>query len=181
MIELRGPRVRLRPFLRDELDLLWAERQADDSFPHLTRPGALERLRRQVERSGRFVDGRLDVAIEGADGLAGHLEARAPRGAMPGGVFEIGISVFPAARGRGYGGEAVELLTGYLLGEGRGYRVQASTAVANEPMRRVLEKVGYSFEGVLRGFMPAIDGGREDYALYAVTRPDWEARLRPSE
>jgi RimJ/RimL family protein N-acetyltransferase len=40
-------------------------------------------------------------------------------------------------------------------------------------MRRVLEKLGFSLEGTLRGFMPG-DAGRVDYLLYSLTRPDWE-------
>ena len=50
--------------------------------------------------------------------------------------------------------------------------MQASTAADNTPMRRVLEKLGFAYEGTLRGFMPG-DGGRDDYVLYAVTRRDW--------
>ena len=51
--------------------------------------------------------------------------------------------------------------------------MQASTAAHNTAMRRVLEKLGFVYEGTLRGFMPA-DEGREDYVMYAVTRRDWE-------
>jgi RimJ/RimL family protein N-acetyltransferase len=40
----------------------------------------------------------------------------------------------------------------------------------------VLEKVGYTFEGVMRGFMPSETSERLDYALYAVTRPEWGGR-----
>jgi len=50
--------------------------------------------------------------------------------------------------------------------------VQASTAADNIAMRRVLEKLGFMYEGTLRSFMPAGEG-RDDYVLYAVTRSDW--------
>ena len=46
--------------------------------------------------------------------------------------------------------------------------MQASTALDNVAMRRVLEVIGYEYEGVLRSFAPTADGTREDYALYAV-------------
>jgi RimJ/RimL family protein N-acetyltransferase len=52
--------------------------------------------------------------------------------------------------------------------------VQASTAADNTAMRRVLEKLGFAYEGTLRAFMPS-ENGRDDYVLYAVTRSDWEA------
>jgi RimJ/RimL family protein N-acetyltransferase len=41
-------------------------------------------------------------------------------------------------------------------------------------MRRVLEKLGFTFEGVMRGFMP-VGAGREDFALYGVTRAEWRS------
>ena len=40
-------------------------------------------------------------------------------------------------------------------------------------MRRVLERLGFVEEGVLRAFMPSADQGREDYVMYAVTEPAW--------
>ena len=48
--------------------------------------------------------------------------------------------------------------------------MQASTAVSNAPMRRVLEALGWELEGILRAYGPSEGGGREDYALYAITR-----------
>ncbi|MGH3423801.1 MAG: GNAT family N-acetyltransferase [Nocardioidaceae bacterium] len=66
--------------------------------------------------------------------------------------------------------EAVTVFTDYLFGEGW-ERVQASTAVDNVSMRRLLERAAYGFEGVLRQFGPGVDG-REDYAMYAATRGD---------
>jgi RimJ/RimL family protein N-acetyltransferase len=54
--------------------------------------------------------------------------------------------------------------------------VQATTDVDNVSMRRVLEALGFGFEGVLRGFMPDADGPPRDYAMYGVTRGAWGAR-----
>jgi RimJ/RimL family protein N-acetyltransferase len=42
-------------------------------------------------------------------------------------------------------------------------------------MQKVLERLRFRREGVLRAFMP-VPGGRDDYVLYAVTRGDWESR-----
>jgi RimJ/RimL family protein N-acetyltransferase len=50
-------------------------------------------------------------------------------------------------------------------------RVQAATSVTNNGMRRVLERSGYGFEGVLRKFAPGDVTGREDYVLYAALAP----------
>ena len=52
--------------------------------------------------------------------------------------------------------------------------MQATTDVDNAPMRALSERCGLGFEGVLRGFMPSIDGPK-DYAMYAITRNEWES------
>jgi RimJ/RimL family protein N-acetyltransferase len=89
---------------------------------------------------------------------------------MPRGVFELGIELFPDERGRGYGGEAVAQITDLLFASHGAHRVQASTWIENTAMRRVLERLGWRLEGVLREFMPTPEGGLDDYALYAITR-----------
>ena len=42
-------------------------------------------------------------------------------------------------------------------------------------MRRVADKAGFRFEGILRGFWKMPDGSARDYAMYARTRADHEA------
>jgi RimJ/RimL family protein N-acetyltransferase len=161
---LRGKGVLLRPYRDDELDEVI--RQADEASSQVGTPSR-KQLARRIERSGRFVEGRLDLAVEVGGRLVGSIQARAPEGATPPGVSELGIGLVPDARGRGIGTEAVVLLSGHLLEQGYS-RVQASTDVANTAMRRALEHAGFVFEGVMRSFMPDGDG-RADYALYALT------------
>jgi RimJ/RimL family protein N-acetyltransferase len=164
-VKLRGERVVLRPFRRDELDE--ALRQINASTTRVGGAISRERLAERIKRSGRFVRGRLDLAVEADGALVGTIEARAPEGAMPPGVCELGIELASEIRGRGIGTEAVSLLARHLLANGFS-RVQASTDVDNAAMRRALEKAGFRLEGTLRRYMPAGDG-RTDYALYAVT------------
>jgi RimJ/RimL family protein N-acetyltransferase len=135
---------------------------------------ARERSRRRLARSGRLVWGRLDLAVEVDRCLIGEIQARGhPAQTLPPGVFELGVVVYdPADRGRGAGLEAVALLTGWLFEQVGAARVQAGTAVDNASMRRVLERLGFACEGVMRAFMPE-NSGRTDYALYALTKNDW--------
>lgn len=157
MTELDGTRVLLRALTPADADAL-----ADG-------PEHRERLLQQLERRPTLEDGGfLGLAVEGDGLLVGDIQARAPKHAFPRGTCEIGITLFPGARSRGYGLEAVRLLTEHLLDAGWD-RVQASTAVDNVAMRTVLERAGYEHEGVLRSYAPG-DDGREDYAMYAKTR-----------
>jgi [ribosomal protein S5]-alanine N-acetyltransferase len=169
--------VRLRPIRVEELDVLWAARQAEQArWSRPAGPGAKRRLRARIERSGRLVDGFLEFAVEVDGRLVGTVQARRPENAMPRGVFDLGIELFPEERGRGYGGEAVAQITELLFTAHAAHRVQASTWVENVPMRRVFERLGWRLEGVMRDFMPTPDGGLDDYALYALTRPSFERR-----
>jgi len=121
----------------------------------------------------------LDLAIEVQGRLIGDIQARHPAHAMPPGVYELGIQIYRLEdQGKGYGTDAVLLLTGWLFERAGAERVQAGTATGNVAMRRVLEGLGFTFEGVMRGFM-AGPSGREDFALYGVTRADWQPREHP--
>jgi RimJ/RimL family protein N-acetyltransferase len=171
-LPIHGRHVVLRPFQRDELDLLVRGRAAD-------RPGSRRRLAELIEHSGRLWRGRIELAVEAEGRLVGDVQARQPEHCLPPGVYEIGITLFAESdRGKGFGRDAVELLTTHLFAERAAERVQASTAVHNAPMRAVLIRLGFREEGVMRGFMPAGAGARDDYALYAVTRDEWRPRRR---
>jgi RimJ/RimL family protein N-acetyltransferase len=166
---LRGSLVTLRPLRTEEFELM---RDAHARLSPFDPPDETKdrRLSERIEQSGRLVGGMFDLGIEAEGRLIGDVGARCGRSVLPPGVFEFGIEIYEETdRGKGYGADAVRLLTDHLR-EGLGaQRVQASTAVDNVAMRKVLERLGYVEEGTLRGFMPSPDGGRDDYVLYALT------------
>jgi RimJ/RimL family protein N-acetyltransferase len=175
VLELRGERVVLRPLRREELDEIMAGRELLDESAHLRGSRARQRLRARIAKSGRLVDGRLDLGIEADGRLVGEIDARAPRGCMPPGVFELGIALFrPDDRGKGYGADAIRTLTDHLFDTEGAARVQAGTRVDNVAMRRVFERLGFAEEGTMRDFLTAANG-RADCVLYAVTRSQREA------
>jgi RimJ/RimL family protein N-acetyltransferase len=142
----------LRPYRDDELDE--AVRQAEAAESRIGGTPSRRQVAERVDRSGRFVEGHLELAVEVDGRLGGSIQARAPERALPPGVCELGIELVPDVRGRGVGTEAVRLLGEHLLANGYA-RVQASTDVDNVAMCRALERAGYQFEGVLSGFMRA--------------------------
>jgi RimJ/RimL family protein N-acetyltransferase len=179
MMRLQGSQVVLRPLRLDELDTVLAARDHLEVGAQPGRTRARQRLQRRLARSGRLTRGHLDLAIELAGRLIGEIQARGhPAQTLPAGVFELGIVVYDLAdRGKGYGMEAVALLTGWLFEQAGAARVQAGTGVGNLAMRRVLERLGFACEGVMRAFMPE-GAGRTDFALYAVTKSDWSGQMR---
>ncbi len=172
---LRGPRVTLRPLRADELALLQEGRDFAAFGGGAPDPASDRLLRERISRSGHLVDGWLDLGIEADGRLVGDVGARRPPGSLPPGVFELGISIFAKSdRGRGIGAEAIRLVTAHLFDELDAFRVQAATAVSNEPMRALLRRLGFVEEGILRAFMPRADGSRDDYVMSAITRDAWE-------
>ena len=167
MLVLRGAHVVLRPFGSGDVDALLA---AVD----LGLASASERAdeRRRIERMVALTftlvdDGFWPLAVEHDGELVGDIQARAGRYAFPPGVCELGLTLFPFARGRGIGTESVTLLAEHL--QPTWPRVQSTTAETNVAMRRVLERAGFTYEGTLAAYAPDELGGRETYVMYART------------
>jgi RimJ/RimL family protein N-acetyltransferase len=181
--ELRGRRIRLRPFRREEIDDAWRGLAGLDEGAHPRtrrqdrRPTPSEAFARRVERSGTLWRGCLDLAVDRRDRLVGQIQARGnPKQTLPPDVFEIGVVLYrPADRGKGYGAEAVSLLTTWLFDLAGAARVQAGTTADNRAMRSVLERLGFRLEGILRSIGANMDGTRVDGAMYAVLADEWRA------
>jgi RimJ/RimL family protein N-acetyltransferase len=181
LVDLAGLLVRLRPFQPSEVDMAWQElaHQDEAARPRRRRddrrPQPPERFRRRLHRSGRMWRGCLDLGIERNGRLVGTIQARtSPTQTLPAGVYEIGVILYqPRDRGSGYGTEAVRLLTRWLFESAKAERVQASTDVNNTPMRAVLERLGFQFEGVMRAYGASSGGARIHGAIYAVLKADW--------
>jgi RimJ/RimL family protein N-acetyltransferase len=175
MIRLEGERVVLRPFREDEFEQVVMREAGPDASAEARRD-----LRDRLWRSGAWTDhsasdSELRLAVEADGVLVGDCQVRRSRWAMPPGVAEMGIQLFDEAAGRGLGTDAIATLTRFLLEQPDVHRVQISTDVDNGAMRRVAEKAGLVFEGVLRGFMgEPLHPRPTDYAMYAKTTADLE-------
>lgn len=176
MTVLSGPRIRLRPLRDDEFATLWAasERWLDESGSEMSPADAQARVRDRIADSGTMTTEGIDLAIELDGRLVGDIQARTNPKAMPPGVLELGIELFdPQDRGRGLGAEAVALMTAFAFDRLEAHRVQLGTDLDNVAMRRVAERLGFVCEGTMRAFMPT-PGGPRDYALYAITKDDYD-------
>lgn len=82
------------------------------------------------------------------------------------GVVEIGYFVLPHARGRGVATTVARLLAEHAFSLGI-ERVAAYVNVGNTPSERVLERAGFTREGVVRS-LPVPDGRRVDKTLFSL-------------
>jgi RimJ/RimL family protein N-acetyltransferase len=126
-------------------------------------------FRARLQRSGLMENGWLDLAVD-LDGVCiGRIQTFVPPGrTLPPGVYEVGIGLREHLRGKGYGREALALLTGWLFEHAGAERVEAPTDPANVAMRTVFERVGWEFVETLHEF-------DREWVMYAITRARWEA------
>ena len=89
---------------------------------------------------------------------------------LPKGRAEIGYSIMPTARHRGYAAAALIAATGFAWTIAGLHRIELHIEPWNSASVRTAERAGYLCEGLLRSYME-INGQRRDLLLYAAIRP----------
>ena len=92
---------------------------------------------------------------------------------LAGNLLEIGYSLVPSERGKGYCSEAVRIMVDYLFLSRELVRIQATTDVNNLASQRVLEKAGFRKEGTIRR-SAFIRGKWRDGCLFSILREEWK-------
>ena len=87
--------------------------------------------------------------------------------------LEIGYALVPSERGKGYCTEAAKTIVDYLFLSREVIRIQACTDTRNLGSQKVLEKAGFSKEGVLRKSW-FIRGEWRDLMVYSILREEWK-------
>lgn len=85
---------------------------------------------------------------------------------------EIGFTLATAYQGRGYAGEAVRAVLDHLFRVRGLHKVTAETDARNAASARLLERVGFTREGVLRSHT-WIKNEWTDDALYGLLADEW--------
>lgn len=91
------------------------------------------------------------------------------------GTSWMGAWVDPAFHGRGVATEAASLVIDYAFDTRRLNKVQTGVFEPNGPSNRVMEKLGFEREAVLRDAV-LIDGERYDTYRYGMLREEWEGK-----
>jgi RimJ/RimL family protein N-acetyltransferase len=92
---------------------------------------------------------------------------------LNGNFMEIGYILVPSERKKGYGSEAIKIIVDYLFLSKELVRVQAITGVDNFASHRVLEKAGFTKEGIIRK-SAFIRGEWKNGCLYSILREEWK-------
>lgn len=173
---LRGTLIDLRPVTEADLALLetW---DADPDYLGAYNTFGLRpagQTRRSFTEHHYFTDdrGKLLAATKAGE-VVGDVTYRRVQhgGGIANRVYEIGVTIAPAQRGRGYGAEAQRLLAAYLFATYPIARVQATTDITNVAEQRALERAGFSREGVLRQAQFRA-GSWHDLVMYSKLRDE---------
>ncbi len=176
-LPLTTPRLSVREFARSDLPLLRAfsdDPRVREFAPIESRAIAAAERADQPQRGARR-SWELAVIVRRTGKLVGacDLALGAP------GEADIGYMLAPRHWGHGYATELATALVAFGLGQLALKRVSAIVAIENDRSRRVLEKAGLQWEGLLRRHVRA--GGRSwDCHRYAIDRAGWARVLRPA-
>ncbi|GCE09633.1 GNAT family N-acetyltransferase [Dictyobacter aurantiacus] len=170
---IRGEKVCLRPLRRSDLDFLHTYAN-DPEFEGEYNNFGLKRDRHLLAafeedgllnaRFGNLVVTTSDDQFLGT--VSYHPQRYGPEAST---AYNIGISLAPEQRGKGYGSEAQKLLADYLFKTYPIMRVEATTDITNIAEQRTLEKAGFTREGVLRKAQWR-SGDWHDMVLYSKIR-----------
>lgn len=175
-LRLAGPRVTLRlPAVSDyeEWSSLrrrsraflekWEPRWAADE---LERGAWRARVRRYRKEHARGAGIPFLIVLNDSGSIAGGISVgNIRRGVAQSG--QIGYWMGEPYAGRGLMGEAVDALARHCFGPLRLHRLEAACIPGNLRSIRVLEKAGFTREGLLRSYL-RINGDWQDHYLYAL-------------
>jgi RimJ/RimL family protein N-acetyltransferase len=186
---LRTPRLLLRRFTADDLAPYHAYQRLPETAAYLL--NAPRTYTESMARIARYVDAPFEkegdwasFAIEDAHrpGLLGEIAlkwgsggrpetgAEPGSGAEPGRVGEIGWTLAPAARSRGYATEAAQAVLDLAFGRLGFRRLEARLDSRNTASAAICLRLGMVPEGVLRE-NAFIKGDWTSEAIFAVLRP----------
>ena len=165
---LEGKNTNLRVMEKEDLPL-FAEWNNDLAFGGEYDP--LEQSSRtEVEKwYDSLLSGGKSFIIEKKDGSKIGQILCLPKGPH----YTIGYRVIPNERNKGHCTEAVKIMIDYLFLSKEIVRIEAETNPENIASKRVLEKTGFTEEGLIRKSV-FIRGEWRNGILYSILREDWK-------
>jgi RimJ/RimL family protein N-acetyltransferase len=174
---MRTARLRLVPVNVENAGALWMILQQPDlrtyqDLPNVGAPAFTELVSRRPKRLYPGASGRFEWLIHVAKlrKPIGWVSLRIAERDLSAG--EIGYSIVRDVRGQGIASEAVQALLGEAFEEAGLTRVNAYCVPENMPSRRLLERAGFVFEGVLP-HGATVSGTPVDVLMHRLDRELW--------
>jgi RimJ/RimL family protein N-acetyltransferase len=174
---LQGEKIYLRPVQQEDLSFFAAHANdiaflTEFNFFRLHKHNSFEKLFHEDGLLGSQ-HGTLMVVTCDEDQVVGDIDYHSVYYGPfeTSGAYNLGISLAPEQRGKGYGVEAQQLLAEYLFSVYPIMRVEATTDITNRAEQRALEKAGFTREGVLRKAQWR-NGNWHDMVVYSKVRGD---------
>jgi RimJ/RimL family protein N-acetyltransferase len=169
---LEGKNVNLRLVEKEDLPLLaeWIDNPAFfGEYNYLTQMSQtdLEKARENAFKNIELADFLIETKDGSKIGYIQHFTHPAVK------RLEIGFSMNPSERGKGYCTEAVRIMIDYLFLSKDLIRIQAQTETGNLASQKVLEKAGFDKEGTMRK-CDFSRGEWKDAYLYSILREEWK-------
>ena len=169
---LEGKTVNLRIIEKEDFSILsewfnepefWGEYKLSFGFGQLSKENIEKWYDKMLAEGGKW------FFIEKKDGTkVGFIEHH-----LWGNMLEIGYVLIPAERCKGYCTEAVQLIVDYLFLSKDVVRIQATTHIENLASQKILEKIGFQREGIIRKGLFAW-GNWHDLCLYSILGEAWK-------
>ncbi len=191
VLPLRTDRLALRVMTPDDAPVLAAYRNDPDVARYqewrlpFTLADAERMLAGQSEVADLVPDDWVQIAIElpahpddpdGGPVVVGDVAV----GLRGDGIAMLGYTLAPAWQGRGYASEAAGAIVDAIFEHTAVHRIVATLDPENHASMRVIEPLGFRFEGIARAAEP-IRGEWLDDMRFALLREDWVAwRARPT-
>ena len=183
-VHLVGKRIILRPLCEDDYSQYYEVRNRCDSWLSIWEPtvdglpmdttSTSEHFNQRVSafERGSLFDSSYGFGIFFHDGtLIGEVTV----GTIVRGPFQsalLGYWVDEKYAGRGFAPEAVSLVLDYGLSSLGFKRIEVAIVPRNKSSIRVVEKLGFEFEGVSKEYIE-VAGVREDHARYSISPKKW--------
>jgi len=170
--ELLSARLRLRATTLDDAEALSSIFASEEALRHGGRapladvPRVREKLARDVEEARRGEAVLWSVTERGSDWAVGYVGLH--HWVQKDRCAEVGYALAPPYWGRGYMRELMPLLVRFAFSEMRLHRLEAQLDPGNSASARLVERAGFTLEGVLRDKVASPRGGFADLAVYAL-------------
>lgn len=172
---LTGERVLLRPFRPDDVEPLWTARLDPLYWAQTTEQPYVAQSLDDYRR--RYTAPSTDSSAQFAVEAEGRLVGRAGLFAVEelARLCEVGLSLLPGERGKGYGSDALRVLVAFAFRTRNLRRVHLQTLASNEAALHAYRAVGFVEEGRQREHA-WVEGSYDDVVRMGLLRDEWSGQ-----